>query len=215
MGGALGSADGAADRRVEIALAGVRAPIDGRWQAAKGATIRVRRLAAQGAEPTRGAVLARRDSGILGAAEDLAARLPQVIREAGWERISIGAMLGDGAPWIGKVADAPFPGVRQTLDYDHLREHRHAFATCQSPNNPAGAKAWVEQKRGALLADRGGAVLGALKRMRPWQQPGRDALAQLLGSVERTQARISDQEPWHRGRAVGLGAVEGAGKPVI
>jgi hypothetical protein len=144
MGGALGSADGAADRRVEIAMDGVMAHIDGRWQEAKVATMLVRRLEAQGAEPTRGAVLARRYIGILGAAADLAARIPQVIREAGWERIPMGAILGDGAPWIGKVADAHFPGVRQTLDYDHLREHRQALATCQYPNNPAGAKAWVE-----------------------------------------------------------------------
>jgi hypothetical protein len=51
--------------------------------------------------------------------------------------------------------------------------------------------------------------------MRPWQQPVRDALAQLLGYVERHRARISDQEPWHRGLAVGSGTVEGACKPVI
>jgi len=212
---AVVSGEGAVDLRVEVAMDGVMAHIDGRWQEAKVATILVRRLEAQAEEPTLGAVLARRYVGILGSAEELATRITQVIREAGWERISIGEILGDGAPWIWTVADAHFPGVRQTLDYYHLSEHLHAFATFQYPNNPAGAKAWVEQKLGALLTDRVGAVLSALKRMRPWKQTVRKALAQLIGYVERNQTRIRYQEPWHRGLAVGSGAVEGACKHVI
>jgi len=55
---ALGSGDGVSDLRVEIARDGVMAHIDGRWQEAKVATILVRRLEAQAAEFTLGAVLA-------------------------------------------------------------------------------------------------------------------------------------------------------------
>src|SRR2546430_6116054 len=130
------------------------AHIDGRWQAAKVGTILVRRLEAQAEEPTLGAILARRDVGVLGSAEDLAVRINQVIREAGWERLPGGEIVGDGALWIWTVADTHVPGVRQTLDYDHLSEHCYAFATRQYPNNPAGAKAWVDQKLGARLTDR-------------------------------------------------------------
>jgi hypothetical protein len=114
--------NGLTDVRVEIAMDGVMAHIDGRWQEAKVGTILVRRLEAAPTEPTRGAILARRDVGILGAAQDLAARIKQVIRNAGWESIPMGEILGDGAPWIWNVAEAHFPGVRQTLDYDHLSE---------------------------------------------------------------------------------------------
>jgi len=211
----LAAGDEAADLRVEVAMDGVMAHIDGRWQEAKVATILMRRLEAQAEEPTLGAVLARRYVAILGSAEALATRITQVIREAGWERLPIGEILGDGAPWIWKVADAHFPGVRQTLDYYHLSEHLHAFATLQYPNNPAGAMAWVEQKLGALLTDRVGAVLSALKRMRPWKTAVRDALVQLIGYVERNRTRIRYQESWHSGLAVGSGAVEGACKHVI
>ncbi len=207
---ALGGGDGASDLQVEIAMDGVMAHIDGRWQEAKVGTILVRPLEDQAEEPTLGAVLARRYVGILGSAEDLAVRITHVIREAGWERLPLGEILGDGAPWIWPVADAHFPGVRQTLDYDHLSEHLYAFAQLQPPNNSAGAKAWVDETMGALLTDRVGEVLGALKRTRPWQKAVRKALAQLIGSVERNRPRIRYQEPWHCGRAVGSGAVEGA-----
>jgi hypothetical protein len=124
-------------------------------------------------------------------------------------------MLGDGAPWIWQVADASCPGVQQTLDYDQLREHLDACATCQSSDNPAGAMAWVEQQLGALRTHRVGAVWGTLKRMRPRHKPVRKALAQLIGDVERNRRRIRYQEPWPHGLAVGAGAVEGACQPVM
>jgi hypothetical protein len=95
---ALVSGDGAADLRVAVAMDGVMAHLDGRWQETKVATILLRRLEAPAEEPTFGAVLARRSVGILGSAEELAARIAQGIREADWERIPMGAILGDGAP---------------------------------------------------------------------------------------------------------------------
>jgi hypothetical protein len=124
-------------------------------------------------------------------------------------------MVGDGVSWIWKVADAYFPGVRQTLDDAHLSEHLYAFAHLLYPNNPAGTKARVEQKIGALLRDRVGEVLSALKRMQPWKTAVRHVLAQRIGYVEWNRTRLRCQEPWHRGLAVGSGAVEGACKHVI
>ena len=137
------------------------------------------------------------------------------MREANRGRILVGEILGDGAAWIWKVADSHFPGVRQTLDYYHLSEHLYAFANLQYPNNPTGARAWVDQKIGALLMNSVGEVLSALKRMRPWQKAIHDALAQLIGYVGRNRTWIRYQEPWHAGLAVGSGAVEDGCKLLI
>ena len=41
-------------------------------------------------------VLSRRDVGVLGLAEDLAVCITQVIREAGWEQILLGEIVGAG-----------------------------------------------------------------------------------------------------------------------
>ena len=212
--GVLGAGNDVSELRVDMAMDGVMAHIDGRWQEAKVGTILVRRLEAQAEEPTRGAILGRRDVGVLGSAADLAVRLKQVLREAGWEHIPLGEIVGDGAPWIWTVTDAHFPGVRQTLDYDHLSEHLYGFAPLLYPNDPAGAKAWVDQKLGALLTNQVGEVLRGLTCMRPWTKALCDARAQLIGSVERNRTRIKYQEPWESGLAVGSGAVEGACKPV-
>jgi hypothetical protein len=215
VGDALASGDGGGELRVEIAMDGVNAHIDGRWQQPKVATLLVRRLETQAEEPTLGAIMARRYVCVLGSAEDLAVRIQQALQQAGWEHITLGEILGDGAPWIWKVAEAYFPGVRQTLDYYHLSEHLYTVAHLLYPNNAAGAKAWVDQKLGALLTDRVGEVLGALKRTRPCKKAARKALAQLIGYVERNRTRIRYQEPWYHGLAVGSGSVEGACKHVI
>ena len=68
---------------------------------------------------------------------------------------------------------------------------------------------------GALLTDRVGEVLGALKRTQPWKKAVRKALAQLIGSMERNRTRIRYQAPWQPGLTVGSGAVEGACKHVM
>jgi hypothetical protein len=65
------------------------------------------------------------------------------------------------------------------------------------------------------LMDRVGQILSALKLRRPWKKTVRDALAQLIGYVERHRTRLRYQLPWDAGLAVGSGAGEGACKHVI
>ena len=81
----LASGAGERERRLESAMDGVKAHIDGRWQAPKVATVLVRRLEAQAEEPTLGAVLARRSVCVLGTAEALVAGLKPVLQDTGGE----------------------------------------------------------------------------------------------------------------------------------
>ena len=129
-------------------------------------------------------------------------------------RQRLGGHLNIGA--TGGLGDAPGQDhAGGPADDAHLSDHLSTSAHLLSPNNPVGAKAWVEEQLEALLAELVGAVLVALKRMRPWQQPVRDALAQLIGYIERERARIRYQELWYYGLAIGSSAVEGACKHVI
>ena len=82
-----------------MARDGVTAHLDGRWPQPTGATLLGRPLGTPAEDPTRGAVLARRYVRVLGAADDVAVRLQQVLRAAGWAPMPLGASLGDGAPW--------------------------------------------------------------------------------------------------------------------
>jgi hypothetical protein len=211
----LEAGENAHSLHLEIAMDGVKAHIDGRWQAPKVATILVRRLPVEAQEPTRGTVVARRYLCILGSAEALVTRLKAMIRDAGWAQLPVAEILGDGAPWIWHVAEAHFPGVRQTLDYYHLSEHLDAVAQRLFPEAPEHAKQWVEGKQAACLTDHVGDVLGGLRRLRPSLPAVQQAVTPLLGYVETNRTHIRYQEPWHSGLAVGSGSVEGACKHVV
>jgi hypothetical protein len=209
------ASDDAARLRLEIAMDGVKAHLDGRGQEPKVATILVRRLPTRPKVPTHGAGLARRYVCVLGSAEAWIERIKAVIWAAGWDSIPIAEMRGDGAAWLWNVAPAHFPGGRQTLDYYHLSEHLYELAHLLYPAAPERAHAWVEEKLAAVLTDRGGDVVGALKRMRPRQPTVWEGLQALLGYIESNRSRLAYKEPWHTGLAVGSGAVEGACKHIV
>jgi hypothetical protein len=201
--------------RLEMAMDGVQAHIDGRWQAPKVGTIVVRQLPKASPRPMRGAVVARRYVCGLGTGDELARGIKATIHHAGWHEIEVAKIVGDGAPWIWNVAKTHFPDIPQVLDSYHLSEHCYEAAHVRYPNAPDHAKAWVEGKLSACLRDRVGDVLGALKRMRPRQPTVRHALEQLVGYVETNRSRLRYKTPWSKGLAVGSGAVEGACKHVV
>ncbi len=207
--------DDASRLRIEIAMDGVKAHIDGEWQEPKVATVVVRRLPARRRPPTRGAVIARRYVCELGSAEMLMQRIKAMIRESGWEDIEVAEIVGDGAHWIWNAAERHFPGVRQTLDYYHLSEHFYDFAHQLFGETSEQVKPWVEGKLSALLRDRVGDVIGALKRLRPKGKSIQEALRQLIVYVTNNRRRIHYKVPWTQGLAVGSGSVEGACKHVI
>jgi hypothetical protein len=110
------ASDDASQLRLESAMDGVKAHIEGRWQEPQGATVWIRRLPMRPKVPTRGAVRARRYVCVLGSAEDRVGRIKEVISEAGWDGMPVAESVGDGAAWIWNVATEHFAGVRQTWD---------------------------------------------------------------------------------------------------
>jgi len=204
------------DLVLEIAMDGVMAHIDGDWHEAKVGSIlvRVRGEKTDRGLPKLGKVVAHRYACVRGGPEELAREIKRTIRESGWGRIPIAEILGDGSHWIWKLAEEHFPGVRQTLDTWHLKEHLYEFAKVHFPN-PTRAKVWVEQKMEALLEDRPGDVLGGLKKMKPSKKDAREVLRKLIVYVGNNRGRIRYQQEWEHGLAVGSGSVEGACKHLV
>ena len=206
------------DLVLEVAMDGVMAHIDGNWHEAKVGTILVRHRGEKTAEgepkPKLGKVEAQRYACIYGGPEELAFEIKRAIREAGWQDIPIAEILGDGSHWIWNLAENHFPGVPQTLDMWHLKEHLYEFAKAHY-KDPCRAKAWVDMKIEALREDRVGDVLGGLKKMKSRKKAAREALSGLIVYVQNNKGRINYQTPWEAGLAVGSGSVEGACKHLV
>ena len=105
-----GASDGTQPCRLEMAIDGVKAHIDGRGQAPKVATLLVRRLPVQPEEPTRGPLVARRYLGLLGS-ELLVTRIKSLSRDAGWVQIPVAEIRGDGTPWMWQIALLKAPSL--------------------------------------------------------------------------------------------------------
>jgi hypothetical protein len=208
--------DQGVDLVLEVAMDGVMAHLDGDWHEAKVGTILVRHRGEKGrdGEPMLGQVVARRYACVRGGPEELAVEIKRTIHEAGWEAIPIGEILGDGAHWIWNLAAKHFPGVPQTLDTYHLKEHLYEFANLRY-KDPCRAEAWVQMKVEALRENRAGAVLGGLKKMKSRKKIARETLRGLIVYVQNNKDRIRYQEPWETGLAVGSGSVEGACKHLV
>jgi len=163
-------------------------------------TILVRRLEARN-EPTLGAILARAML-VSWRAEGFGRPYHTGHPDAGWESIPIGEILGDGAPWIWNVAEAHSQGVRQTLDYYISARISMPLPISSTPPTRLEPTPGWSRKWGALLIDRVGEVLRALKRLRPMKKTVRERVIQLIGYVERNEPDPVPG-PWYAGLAVG------------
>ena len=59
--------------------------------------------------------------------------------------------MGDGAEWIGNLADQHFPSAAQIVDLYHTRQHLWDLARSLYPNDPAGQQAWMKAHQKGLL----------------------------------------------------------------
>jgi hypothetical protein len=102
------------------------------------------------------------------------------------------------------------------LDFYHPAEKLTGLSRLLHPGDEAGGEEQARQWRG-LLKSEGGAVLAAV--LSEWDWPRRDglkeAVAELIGYLERNAHRMEYPEYLARGWCIGSGAVESACKTVV
>lgn len=91
-----------------------------------------------------------------------AQRVSREARRRGFEHATRRVVLGDGAPWIWKLAEELFPGAIQIVDLFHAKGHLCEVArSIYGVGNEVG-KQWGKQRRDELDAGEIDAVLTAL-----------------------------------------------------
>jgi hypothetical protein len=91
----------------------------------------------------------------------------RVLREAARRRFTQAGrtvVIGDGAPWIWKIAQELFPKAIQIVDRFHVKEHLSAVAKTVYGANTVNAKTWAKRRHEELDSGRLPDLLRALRR---------------------------------------------------
>jgi len=125
-------------------------------------------------------------------------------------------VMGDGAEWIGNLADQHFPSAAQIVDLYHARQHLWDLARRLYPNDPAGQQAWmkVHQKR---LLDKG-KIEKLVLSLRSTKSTNTEVLEKIrieADYFERNAARMRYPKFRSQHLFIGSGVIEARCKTVI
>jgi hypothetical protein len=160
---------------------------------------------------------ARYVSGLYGL-EEVGPLLRKQAGQVGMEQADIWLGLTDGGNGLESRLEENFPLVMVViLDFFHPAEKLTGLARLLHPKEEdraeEQARAWCR-----LMKEEGGALLGAVLREWNWP-PGRpglaEAVAELVGYIERNAHRMEYPEYLAQGWCIGSGAVESACKTVV
>jgi len=128
-------------------------------------------------------------------------------------------VVGDGADYNWKVAEAHFAGAVQVLDFFHAAQHvwelsRNLYRQEDAREKALGER-WAAEMVSTLKEQGPDRLLRSLKRRKPQTAAGRDALRQALGYFSKNRRRMDYPAFRKRGMMIGSGPVEAGCKVVV
>lgn len=155
--------------------------------------------------------------GAIETAEEFSARLYTEAARRGLQRTTTVIVLGDGAPWIWRLAEAHFPEAVHVVDLYHAREHLAAVAKLALGAGSESAKTWVAARRNELDDGDVELIVAEIKRLRSRSRDlrVRDELRKKAEYFETNKLRMCYKHFRARGFFVGSGVVEAGCKTVI
>lgn len=140
-----------------------------------------------------------------------AARVTREATRRGFAHARRRVVLGDGAPWIWKLADEHFPGAVQIVDRFHAKQHLSDVGKAIYGAPSDLARAWARERHEELDAGDLDAVLHALRVHAPYDDEAR----RCIDYVEHNRHRM--QYPAFRaaGCCTSTGVVEAGCKVAI
>lgn len=198
-------------KRLYLSLDGTSARIDGSWHEVKTGVAYEAVTGKDGFdEAVRQRYVAAQEP-----AERFGQRFYVLAAQAGVEGASEVVALGDGAEWIWNLTAHHYPQATQIVDYWHACEHIWALSRIHYGEQSENGKRWA-QDHCRWLKERGaGTLRRALKRMRPRDEAGREAIARELGYFSGHQHRMQYARFRARGLMIGSGPVEAGCKSVV
>jgi hypothetical protein len=133
---------------------------------------------------------------------------------AGRPRWSEVVVIGDGAPWIWKLAAEHFGRHREIVDFYHASEHLFSAAHALYEDEPL-ASAWAQARVHELHDNGSEPVLKALDKARAPNADAAEVLRRERGYVRTNAARMDYPSFRAQGLPNGSGAIESGAKHLV
>ena len=140
-----------------------------------------------------------------------AARALREARRRCFQDVPRRVVLGDGAPWIWKLADEHAPGAIQIVDVWHAKEHLCEVGKAIYGAGTDLADRWGRQRRDELDRGRIDDILAALRA----HADSCDDARKCIGYIDNNRHRMRYPKFRAMGLCVATGVVEGACKNVV
>ncbi len=124
-------------------------------------------------------------------------------------------IIGDGAPWIWRLADEHFPGAIQIVDLYHAREHLTDLSKIIYGPASTKARGWSSEHIAQLDEGDVEAVLSSMRRLRPSGAKAKEELRKTIKYFENNTDRMRYREFRQQELFVGSGVVEAGCKTVV
>ena len=150
--------------------------------------------------------------GAIETAEAFGVRIYTEAVRRGLDHAQLVVVLGDGAPWIWKIADEHFPGAIQIVDLYHARQHVTELAKLVLGS---AGKAWAELRYQQLDEGKVEALLGTMMRLKPSQPDLQAAIDKAVHYFQTNADRMRYAQFRRQGLFVGSGVVEAGCKTIV
>lgn len=204
--------EGAPMKRLYVAVDGILGHIDGGWHEVKTGAIYEGRLGAEGVDESR----AKRYVAAEETAEAFAERLYVAALQQGVERAEEVIVIGDGGPWIWKLAEHHYPRATQIVDYWHACGYLWDLANAQyGGEDSEPGRRWARFHCAALKAKGPQTLLRALRRFKPASPEAAEAARTAATYFRNNAHRMRYPHFRARGLMIGSGVAEAACKTVV
>src|SRR6266699_89896 len=139
-------------------------------------------------------------------------------RQSGLEQAKQIVVLGDGAPWIWKLASQHFPGAVQIVDLYHAQEHVWQVARAIYGPQTEAAEVWAKDACDLLVhgnIEELAATIAALPPIAPSPGESRSVPEKAVDYFTTNAERMRDPVFRAQGMHVGSGIAEAACKTVV
>jgi hypothetical protein len=126
--------------------------------------------------------------------------------------------IGDGAPWIWKLASQHFPEAVQIVDWYHAKDHLWVVGRLVFGEGTQAAHEWVQQQLDRLMGGKVEEVIAALSELSSVDSESSDVMDKIHSNITyftNNKDRMRYNEYVEKGYHIGSGTVESACKHVV